>query len=164
MERIESVVRCNIYLNKKVFEAKNNWVMEGYGSSTDCPTDYDDDDAGDIAVRWKKNLTHGSQVIVLDCREKWCHAKILKRRLNAYGDLEFKVHFFGWNARWDEWVSFTSCRIRPMSSKNTLQLQPPPRPLSHHTCLRPVDLSSPQPSLSLDEEVANILVSFISSH
>jgi hypothetical protein len=110
------------------------------GSGTECPTDYaeedEDNDGKPLSLSWKDGLTHGSQVTVLDCREKWCRAKIMKKRPNVVGDEEFKVHFFGWNARWDEWVIYSSCRIRPWPSQLVPQHSRPPHyqlhPPPHH--------------------------------
>eukprot|EP00966_Prymnesium_polylepis_P190123 4405653-Prymnesium_polylepis.1 len=57
----------------------------------------------EAAAQWHAQLSKGSRVTALDVREVWCKAVVTKSRGEGR-DKEFKVHYEGWNARWDEWL------------------------------------------------------------
>ena len=59
------------------------------------------------------NLKVGDLVDVLDENNNWCYAEI--KNVISYGQ-EYKVHFVGWDNRWDEWISKKSPRLRPFDS------------------------------------------------
>ena len=55
--------------------------------------------------------TKGMKLLALDVRNIWCDAVAIGHRGNDYGR-EVKVHYLGWNKRWDEWILERSSRLR----------------------------------------------------
>ena len=63
----------------------------------------------------------GDVLDALDCRKVWCRAKVKAERGAGIGR-EIHVHYFGWKAKWDEWILSRSSRLRRCEAK------PPPPP------------------------------------
>jgi hypothetical protein len=57
----------------------------------------------------KRNMPQ--DVDVMDCDGNWCRATIIDHNQDC-----FKVHYYGWDGRWDEWVHCRSGRIMPLNT------------------------------------------------
>ena len=61
-----------------------------------------------------EHWTVGTRLEALDVRGLWCPATALASRGDGPGR-ELKVHYEGWNKRWDEWVKVSGGRMRRRS-------------------------------------------------
>ncbi|RLN97457.1 hypothetical protein BBJ28_00014688 [Nothophytophthora sp. Chile5] len=62
--------------------------------------------------QWRSDLKLGQLVDALDTDSKWYEARVVD-----LADAQAKVHYRGWSAKWDEWLSRTSPRLMPLHSK-----------------------------------------------
>ena len=53
----------------------------------------------------------GAALWARDCRRVFLKARVVGRRGEGE-QLELRVHFLGWNRRWDEWIQASSRRLR----------------------------------------------------
>ena len=74
-----------------------------------------------LSNNWQFELKIGDKVDALDSshddskyKPKWFQSKIVKKLNN-----KFKIHFIGWNERFDEYISIGSKRIMPLHSKTS---------------------------------------------
>ena len=61
----------------------------------------------------------GTKLLALDVRQIWCNATVIDTRGSGVGR-EVKVHYQGWNKRWDEWILERSSRLRSHDSSNDI--------------------------------------------
>ena len=57
----------------------------------------------------------GTTLEALDCRDKWCEAKVLAERGHDLGH-EVLVHYVGWKSKWDEWHLSRGHKLRAKGS------------------------------------------------
>ena len=76
--------------------------------------DEDDDDVVDAAEsqRLAEGCVVGDRIEARDSRGQWYASKVVDVRVEG-SIRELKVHFLGWKARWDEWISADTARLRP---------------------------------------------------
>ena len=66
----------------------------------------------------------GDKLQALDVRdEQWCDAKVVAVR-SQRGGHELKVHYIGWNQRWDEWIAVGIARLRRLVAPSPQRPQP----------------------------------------
>ena len=70
---------------------------------------------------WLAQLGVGSKLSARDTRELWCPATVVSCRGEG-AQRKLLVHYKGWKARWDEWLSLGSGRIRPFDELAPLQV------------------------------------------
>jgi len=74
-----------------------------------------------LEVRFHK----GDNIMALDVRQLWCSATVIAERGEGVGR-EVKVHYTGWNKRWDEWLLDRSVRLRPIEKDSASGGSDPP--------------------------------------
>ncbi|EGZ18693.1 hypothetical protein PHYSODRAFT_503684 [Phytophthora sojae] len=64
------------------------------------------------AEAWRFTLEKNQLIDALDTDKKWYEARVID-----LSDTQVKVHYRGWTAKWDEWLTRTSARIAPLHTK-----------------------------------------------
>ncbi|TYZ61098.1 hypothetical protein PybrP1_000390 [[Pythium] brassicae (nom. inval.)] len=64
------------------------------------------------ANEWRYQLVVGQLVDALDSEKKWYESRVIELELTRV-----KVHYRGWTAKWDEWLSRSSDRLAPLHTK-----------------------------------------------
>ena len=66
------------------------------------------------------DLEIGFHCQIMDKFNKWHHGVVVGRRVNEETSRqEYRVHFMRWEAKYDEWVQFTSeDRFKPIDERN----------------------------------------------
>jgi hypothetical protein len=75
--------------------------------------EHKDADAGPVV---HPRFVVGQWVDVLDTVDQWLEASVLQVSADG-GDVY--VHYHGWPARWDEWISAASPRIQPFRTRTS---------------------------------------------
>ena len=142
------------------------WEEEPVEEEDDGPTPHSDDDdddglrekpgfrlASDPSIHWRS----GSKVSALDKCNVWCDAVVTDERGQG-SSRQLRVHYSGWNKRFDEWLFVSGGRLRappsgaprplpsPRAPRHSLARAAPPRRLSLP--------QSPSPSLPHFRSVA----------
>ena len=100
------------------------WEEEPVEEEDDGPTPHSDDDdddglrekpgfrlASDPSIHWRS----GSKVSALDKCNVWCDAVVTDERGQG-SSRQLRVHYSGWNKRFDEWLFVSGGRLRFSSS------------------------------------------------
>ena len=135
------------------------WEEEPVEEEDDGPTPHSDDDdddglrekpgfrlASDPSIHWRS----GSKVSALDKCNVWCDAVVTDERGQG-SSRQLRVHYSGWNKRFDDWLFVSGGRLRappvvrrllpPPRARTTLAPRKPAAPASHyrsrhrHPCL-----------------------------
>ena len=115
------------------------WEEEPVEEEDDGPTPHSDDDdddglrekpgfrlASDPSIHWRS----GSKVSALDKCNVWCDAVVTDERGQG-SSRQLRVHYSGWNKRFDEWLFVSGGRLRAPPSGAPRPLPSPRAP--HHS-------------------------------
>ena len=118
------------------------WEEEPVEEEDDGPTPHSDDDdddglrekpgfrlASDPSIHWRS----GSKVSALDKCNVWCDAVVTDERGQG-SSRQLRVHYSGWNKRFDEWLFVSGGRLRAPPSGAPRPLPSPRAP--RHTLAR----------------------------
>ena len=120
------------------------WEEEPVEEEDDGPTPHSDDDdddglrekpgfrlASDPSIHWRS----GSKVSALDKCNVWCDAVVTDERGQG-SSRQLRVHYSGWNKRFDEWLFVSGGRLRAPPSGAPRPL-PSPRAPRHSRTAQP---------------------------
>merc|ERR1719471_365077 len=69
-----------------------------------------------LTRNWLKNLEVGDRVDALDYTNHWFTAEIVQKK-RENGKATYKIHFDGWEDKWDEWIAWDSGRLNKEQAK-----------------------------------------------
>jgi len=69
-----------------------------------------------LTKKWLKNLDVGDRVDALDYTNHWFTAEVVQRKRDS-GKNSYKIHFDGWEEKWDEWIAWDAGRLNKENSK-----------------------------------------------